>query len=81
MALAKGEVQQRILSVTTVTRQATSKQTAGPREAEKKGKDRQVKDGEMAAKLLPILPPPPPLHPQITTHLLPPSKLGEAAQS
>jgi hypothetical protein len=80
MALAKGEVQQRIPSVTTVTRQATSKQTAGPKEAEKKGKDRQVKDGEMVAKLLPILLPPL-LHPPITTHLLHPSKLSEAAQS
>jgi hypothetical protein len=39
-ALAKGKVQQRIPSVTTVTRQATSKQTAGPKEVEKKGKDR-----------------------------------------
>jgi hypothetical protein len=80
-ALAKGEVQQRIPSGTTVTRQATSKQTAGPKEAEKKGKDRQVKDGDMVAKPLPILPPPPLLHPPITTHLLPPSKLGKAAQS
>jgi hypothetical protein len=80
-ALAKGEVQRRIPSVTTVTRQATSKQTAGPEEAEKKGKDQQVKDGEMAAKPLPILPPPPPLRPLITTDLLPPSKLGKAAQS
>jgi hypothetical protein len=43
-ALAKGEVQQRIPSVITTTRQATSKRTAGPKEAEKKGKDRQVKD-------------------------------------
>jgi hypothetical protein len=58
-ALAKGKVQRRIPSVITATRQATSKQTAGPKEAEKKGKDWQVKDGEMAAKLLPILPPPP----------------------
>jgi hypothetical protein len=41
-ALTKGEVQRRILSVTTATRQATSKWTAGPKEAEKKGKDRQV---------------------------------------
>jgi hypothetical protein len=80
-ALAKGEVQRRILSVTTVTRQAISEWTAGPKEAEKKGKDRQVKDEEMAAKPLPILPPLPPLCPLITTHLLPPSKLGEAAQS
>jgi hypothetical protein len=80
-ALAKGEVQRRIPSVTTVTRQATSKRTAGPKEVEKKGKDRQVKDGEMAAKPLPILLPPPPLRPPITTHLLPLSKLGEAAQS
>jgi hypothetical protein len=38
-ALAKGEVQQRIPSVITATRQATSKLTAGPKEAEKKGKD------------------------------------------
>jgi hypothetical protein len=38
-ALTKGEVQQRIPSVTTATRQLTSKQTAGPKEAEKKGKD------------------------------------------
>jgi hypothetical protein len=63
MALAKGEVQRRIPSVTTATRQATSKWTARPKEVEKKGKDRQVKDGEMAAKLLPILlpaPAPPP---------------------
>jgi hypothetical protein len=67
MALAKGKVQRRIPSVTTATRQATSKWTAGPKEAEKKGKDQQVKDGEMAAKLLPILPPPPPLCPPITT--------------
>jgi hypothetical protein len=80
-ALAKGEVKQRIPSVTTATRQATSKWTAGPKEAEKKGKDQQVKDGEMAAKPLPILPPLPPFRPPITTHLLPPSKLGEAAQS
>jgi hypothetical protein len=58
-ALAKGKVQRRILSITTVTRQATSKQNAGPKEAKKKGKDRQVKDGEMAVKPLPILPPPP----------------------
>jgi hypothetical protein len=72
MALAKGEVQRRILSVTTATGQATSKWTAGPKEAKKKGKDRQVKDREMAAKPLPILPPPPPLRPLITTHLLPP---------
>jgi hypothetical protein len=70
MESTKGGVQRRIPSVTTATRQATSKQTAGPKEAEKKGKDRQVKDGEMAAKLLPILPPPPPLRPPITTHLL-----------
>jgi hypothetical protein len=73
-ALAKGEVQRRIPSVTTATRQATSKWTAGPKEAEKKGKDRRVKDREMVAKLLPILRPPPPLHPPITMHLLPPSK-------
>jgi hypothetical protein len=39
MALTKGKVQQRISSVTIATRQATSKQTAGPKEAEKKGKD------------------------------------------
>jgi hypothetical protein len=38
-ALAKGEVQQRIPSVTTATGQATLKWTAGPKEAEKKGKD------------------------------------------
>jgi hypothetical protein len=38
-ALAKGEVQQRIPSVITATRQATSKLTARPKEAEKKGKD------------------------------------------
>jgi hypothetical protein len=67
----------------TATRQATSKQTVGPKEAEKKGKDRQVKDREMAAKLLPIMPPLPPLCPPITKHLhlLPPSKLDKAAQS
>jgi hypothetical protein len=47
----------------------------------KKGKDQQVKDREMAANPLPILPPPPLLHPPITTHLLPPSKLGKVAQS
>jgi hypothetical protein len=81
MALTKGEVQRRILSVTTATGWATSKWTAGPKEVEKKGKDRQVKDREMAAKPLPILLPPPLLHPPITMHLLPPSKLGEAAQS
>jgi hypothetical protein len=81
MALAKGEVQRRIPSVITETRQATSNWTAGPKEVEKKGKDRQVKDGEMVAKLLPILLPLPLLCPLITTHLLPPSKLGEAAQS
>jgi hypothetical protein len=83
IALTKGEVQRRTLSVSTATGQATSKRTAGPKEVEKKGKDQQVKDRGMAAKLLPILPPPPPLHPPITTHLLllPPSKLGEAAQS
>jgi hypothetical protein len=80
-ALAKGEVQQRIPSVTTATGQATSKRTAGPKEAEKKVKDRQVKDREMVAKLLPILLLPPPLCPPITTHLPPPSKLGEAAKS
>jgi hypothetical protein len=79
MALAKGDVQRRIPSVTTATGQATSKWTAGPKEAEKKGKDRQVKDGEMAAKLLPILLLLPPLRPPITTHLLPPSKLGKVA--
>jgi hypothetical protein len=81
MALTKGEVQRRIPSVITATGWATSKWTAGPKEAEKKGKDRQVKDGEMAAKPLPILPPLPLLRPPITTHLLPPSKLGKAAQS
>jgi hypothetical protein len=81
MALAKGEVQRRILSVTTATRQATSKWTARPKEVEKKGKDQQVKDGEMVAKPLPILLLPPLLCPLITTHLLPSSKLGEAAQS
>jgi hypothetical protein len=61
----------------------TSKQTAGPKEAEKKGKDRQVKDGGMVAKLLLILLPPPLLCLPMTTHLqlLPPSKLGEVAQS
>jgi hypothetical protein len=80
-ALAKGEVQRRIPSVITETKQATSNWTAGPKEAEKKGKDRQVKDGEMVAKLLPILLPLPLLCPLITTHLLPPSKLGEVAQS
>jgi hypothetical protein len=69
--------------VTTIIGQATSKWTAGPKEVKKKGKDQQVKDREMAAKLLPILPPPPLLLPLITTHLhlLPLSKLGEAAQS
>jgi hypothetical protein len=56
-ALAKGKVPRRIPSVITATRQATSKQTAGPKEVEKKGKVQQVKDGEMVAKLLPILPP------------------------
>jgi hypothetical protein len=83
IALAKGEVQRRTPSVSTATGQATSKWTARPKEVEKKGKSQQVKDGGMVEKLLPILPPPPPLRPPITTHLqlLPPSKLGEAAQS
>jgi hypothetical protein len=46
-------------------------------------KDRQVKDREMVAKPLLILLPPLPLHPPIIMHLhlLPPSNLGEAAQS
>jgi hypothetical protein len=39
IALAKGEVQRRIPSVSPATVQATSKWTAGPKEAEKKGKD------------------------------------------
>jgi hypothetical protein len=39
IALTKGEVQRRIPSVSTATGQATSKQTAGKKEAEKKGKD------------------------------------------
>jgi hypothetical protein len=51
------------------------------KDVENKGKDRQVKDREMVAKPLLILPPPPPLRLLITTHLLPPSKLGEVAQS
>jgi hypothetical protein len=43
------------------------------------GKEGQIKDGEMVAKLLPILPLLPLLGPPKTTHLqlLPPSKLGE----
>jgi hypothetical protein len=68
-ALTKGKVQQRIPSVITATRQATSKWTAGPKEVEKKGKGQQVKDRGIAAKLLPILLPLLPLRPPITMHL------------
>jgi hypothetical protein len=84
IALAKGEVQQRTPSVSTATGRVTSKWNAGPKEAEKKTKDLQVKDREMVANLLPILPPPPPpLHLRITSRLqvLPTSKLGKAALS
>jgi hypothetical protein len=83
IALAKGEVQQRTLSVSTATGWVTSKWSAEPKEAEKKGKDLQVKDGEMVASLLPILLLLPLLHLLITSclQLLPPSKLGEGALS
>jgi hypothetical protein len=83
IALAKGEVQQRTPSVSTATGQVTSKWSAGPKEAEKKGKDLQIKDGEMVASLLPILLLPPLLCLPITLHLqlLPSSKLGEGALS
>jgi hypothetical protein len=83
IALAKGEAQWRTLSVLSATGQVTSKWSAGPKEVEKKGKDLQVKDREMVASLLPILPLLPPLHLSITSRLqlLPLSKLGEGALS
>jgi hypothetical protein len=83
IALTKGKVQQRTPSVSTATGQVTSKWSAGPKEAEKKGKDLQVKDGEMVANLLPILPLLPLLRLPITSHLqlLPLSKLGEQVLS